>query len=389
VDTVKQIPGKQIPDEQNEVFKWDEPDFELLTKSLDPFYLNGPDHTSYNRFKNRASELNESCDIFRPSDFDEKPIVCSSIDCDKKADVVTSGCPTQDVRAEAASILMEPSVDELFSLLNEDDECSEDLQKSEGVPPAKLRGMLKNAEKDGVERIVSWVQQQIPGKQKPDEQNEVFKCDGPDFELLPESPDPFYLNGSDCTTSNGFKMKGASEPNELCDIFRPSDFDDKALLRSSMDFDKMADVVTSGCPIQDATAEAASILMEPSADELFSLLNEDDECSEDLLKSDGFFPAKLHRMLENAEKDGLERIVSWVQRGTAFKVHDTREFVRRIMPLYFDQTKYESFRRQLNLYEFSRCSSKGVYFHQMFVQSDPSLCQNINRPKCRSRSQRS
>jgi hypothetical protein len=230
---------------------------------------------------------------------------------------------------------------------------------------------------------------QIPGKQISDEENEVFKWDEPDFELLSKSLDPFYLNGPEYTSSNRFKMKEASELNESCDIFRPSDFDEQSIVCSPMDFDKKADVVTSGCPIQDVTAEPASILMEPSADKLFRLLNEDDERSEDLQKSDGFFPAKLHRMLEDAEKDGLERIVSWVQCGTAFQVHDTDEFVIRIMPLYFDQTKYESFRRQLNLYEFRRCATRGVYFHQMFVQSDPSLCQNINRPKSpRSRSQR-
>jgi hypothetical protein len=231
---------------------------------------------------------------------------------------------------------------------------------------------------------------QIPDKQISDTQNEVSKWDAPDFKLLPAELDPFNLNGPDYTSSNGFKMDGASALNDFCDFFRPSDFDEKPLVCSSMDFGKEADVVTSCCPIQDVTAE--SILMEPSTDELFSLINEDDECSEDLQKSESVFPAKLHRMLENAEKDGLEHIVSWVQRGTAFKVHDTDEFVRRILPLYFEQTKFESFRRQLNLYKFSRVSrsaaSRGVYYHRMFVQSDPSLCQNIHRLKSRSRSRR-
>jgi hypothetical protein len=226
---------------------------------------------------------------------------------------------------------------------------------------------------------------QIPDKQIPDEQ--------PDFKLLPKSFDPSNLNRPNDTSSNGFKMNGASELNEFCAIFRPSDLDENPRVCSSMDFDKKADVVTSCCPTQGATAEAAPILMEPSSCELFSLLKEyDEDCSDDLQKSESVFPAKLHRMLENAEKDGLEHIFSWVQLGTAFKVHDSDEFVRRIMPLYFDQTKYESFRRQLNLYGFSRVSkgaSRGVYYHQMFVQSDPSLCQNIHRPKSLSRSRRS
>jgi hypothetical protein len=218
-------------------------------------------------------------------------------------------------------------------------------------------------------------------------QNEAFEWDEPDFKLLPESLDHFSLDGPAYTSSNGFKMNGASALNEFCDLLRPRDFNEKPLVCSSMDFGKEADVVTSCCPIQDVKAES-SILMEPSADELFSLLREDDGCSEDLQQSESVFPAKLRRMLENAEKDGLEHIVSWVQRGTAFKVHDTDEFVRRIMPLYFNQSKYESFRRQLNLYEFSRVSrgaSRGVYYHQMFIQSDASLCQNIHRPKNLSR----
>jgi hypothetical protein len=234
-----------------------------------------------------------------------------------------------------------------------------------------------------LDKVKQRIDKQICGKQ-----NEVFEWDEPDFKLLPRSLDQFTLDGPGYTSSDGFKMNGASAAlNDFCDLFRPSDFNEKTLVCSSMDFGKEDNVVTSCCPIQDAE----SILMEPSADELFSLLHEDDGCSQDLQQSESFFPAKLRRMLENAEKDGLEHIVSWVQRGTAFKVHDTDEFVRRILPLYFNQTQYESFRRQLNLYKFSRVSqgaSRGVYYHQMFVQSDASLCQNINRPKNHSRSRR-
>jgi hypothetical protein len=46
----------------------------------------------------------------------------------------------------------------------------------------------------------------------------------------------------------------------------------------------------------------------------------------DLKKSEGIFPAKLHRMLENAKRDRLEHNVSWIQCGTAFKVQDTNKF---------------------------------------------------------------
>jgi hypothetical protein len=52
------------------------------------------------------------------------------------------------------------------------------------------------------------------------------------------------------------------------------------------------------------------------------------------------------------------------------------------MPNYFDQTRYESFRRQLNLYGFTRYSkggSRGILSHCCLVKSDRSLCQNITR----------
>lgn len=106
--------------------------------------------------------------------------------------------------------------------------------------------------------------------------------------------------------------------------------------------------------------------------------------NEDLNRSESVFPTKLHRMLQDAKREGFEHIVSWIHGGTAFKVHDVTEFMTKIMPIYFDQSKFESFRRQLNLYGFTRVTrgaSRGMYYHQDFVQNDVSLCQNINRPK--------
>jgi hypothetical protein len=58
------------------------------------------------------------------------------------------------------------------------------------------------------------------------------------------------------------------------------------------------------------------------------------------------FPWKLYKMLQEAPTHNFAHIVSWVQGGEAFKVHSTKDFVSQVMPQYFDQTKYESFRRQ-------------------------------------------
>lgn len=94
------------------------------------------------------------------------------------------------------------------------------------------------------------------------------------------------------------------------------------------------------------------------------------------------FPWKLHALLEEAEREGFTTVVSWVQGGAAFKVHDSDAFVSRLMPNFFDQSKYESFRRQLNLYGFSRItrgSNKGFISHPYFVRNNRMLCRYITR----------
>jgi len=94
------------------------------------------------------------------------------------------------------------------------------------------------------------------------------------------------------------------------------------------------------------------------------------------------FPCKLHLMLESADKDGYNHIVSWVKDGLAFRVWNNKEFVSKVLPFYFDQSKYESFRRQLNLYGFSRISSgndRGVISHPFFIRGNRGRCKDIKR----------
>ena len=94
------------------------------------------------------------------------------------------------------------------------------------------------------------------------------------------------------------------------------------------------------------------------------------------------FPWKLYDMLTDAEENGFESIVSWELDGMAFKVHNHDLFLETVMPLYFDQTKYESFRRQLNLYGFSRVVRgrfRGTYHHKYFMKSNRHLCKYIIR----------
>jgi len=98
------------------------------------------------------------------------------------------------------------------------------------------------------------------------------------------------------------------------------------------------------------------------------------------------FPWKLHDMLRSSNTEGKESIVSWLPHGNAFKVHNVPDFVSNILPLFFKQTKYKSFQRQLNLWGFERIqngSEKGAYYHKQFLRDDSALCRHLTRQRAK------
>jgi hypothetical protein len=95
------------------------------------------------------------------------------------------------------------------------------------------------------------------------------------------------------------------------------------------------------------------------------------------------FPKKLYHMLENAKKHGYENLISWMPDSNSFKIHvgDTKDenekamFVK-LLKQYFNQTKYDSFLRQLMLYNFERIykgPQRGVCKHVLFMEGRPDL----------------
>ena len=91
------------------------------------------------------------------------------------------------------------------------------------------------------------------------------------------------------------------------------------------------------------------------------------------------FPRKVYRMLEDAENHPVYReIVSWAEEGLAFKVHNKKLFVEKILPIYFDMTQYASFRRQLNMYSFER-KHTSTYSNPFFARGCPDLLEKIVR----------
>ena len=96
---------------------------------------------------------------------------------------------------------------------------------------------------------------------------------------------------------------------------------------------------------------------------------------------EGRFPGKLHDLLEYVEREGLQFIISWIREGRAVMVHNSEKLVE-ILPLFFGQTKYRSFQRQLNMWSFERIQEgpeKGAFWHPYFIRGMKSLCQNISR----------
>jgi hypothetical protein len=96
------------------------------------------------------------------------------------------------------------------------------------------------------------------------------------------------------------------------------------------------------------------------------------------------FPWKLHDMLDSAEREGYEAIVSWLPDKHSFKVHKPDDFAKSIIPYYFKLTKFKSFRRQINMWGFERIKDgpgKGGYKHPNFVRGVPSLCCLMKRVK--------
>jgi hypothetical protein len=96
------------------------------------------------------------------------------------------------------------------------------------------------------------------------------------------------------------------------------------------------------------------------------------------------FPWKVQEMLANVEKEGSSHIVAWMPHGKSFRVHSQEDFVKSIMPSYFNQTKFTSFTRQLYMYGFQKVqdgSDKGAFFHSQFVKENKSLCLTMGRKK--------
>jgi len=97
------------------------------------------------------------------------------------------------------------------------------------------------------------------------------------------------------------------------------------------------------------------------------------------------FPFKLFDMLTHLELTGQNSdVVSWLPHGRSFLVHNTKEFESSVLPFFFQQKKYKSFQRQLNIYSFKRITDgrdKGSYYHERFLRDKRFLLMEVQRTK--------
>lgn len=97
------------------------------------------------------------------------------------------------------------------------------------------------------------------------------------------------------------------------------------------------------------------------------------------------FPVKLFHMLEHVDlqETELSSIISWQPHGRCFITRNPLQMEELILPRFFKQKQYASFRRQLNLWGFRRLSQKGAdggaYYHELFLRSKPYLCRDMKR----------
>lgn len=109
------------------------------------------------------------------------------------------------------------------------------------------------------------------------------------------------------------------------------------------------------------------------------------------MRPQALFPYRLYDLLEAANADGFEDVISWLPCGTAFKIHNIEAFKRTILWEHFRLNNYKSFQRNVNLYEIKQGgglgSLKGAYRHPNFVRGKPELLKLMKR-KVKSRSKK-
>ena len=96
------------------------------------------------------------------------------------------------------------------------------------------------------------------------------------------------------------------------------------------------------------------------------------------------FPIRLHDMLDQAESQGYQHIVSWLPEGNGFQIHDPESMLPILQHVGFNQRVWKSFLRQLQNYGFCRevkGPDKGKCTHALFIRGRRDLSLVMRRIK--------
>lgn len=86
------------------------------------------------------------------------------------------------------------------------------------------------------------------------------------------------------------------------------------------------------------------------------------------------FPQRLMEILTNPNNQDA---IAWLPHGKAFLIVNRQKFADHVLPHYFRKTKYTSFTRKLNRWNFTRVTrgpELGAYYHEFFQRGNEALC---------------
>mmetsp|Transcript_41099 Transcript_41099/g.70329 ORF Transcript_41099/g.70329 Transcript_41099/m.70329 type:complete len:420 (+) Transcript_41099:121-1380(+) len=91
------------------------------------------------------------------------------------------------------------------------------------------------------------------------------------------------------------------------------------------------------------------------------------------------FAEKLHSVLNNKE---CRHAIAWLPSGRSFCITNQEEFVKKILPKFFREAKFESFSRRLKRWGFRKVYTTGlsqtIFSHDLFHRDRPDLCKTMN-----------
>mmetsp|Transcript_42220 Transcript_42220/g.72102 ORF Transcript_42220/g.72102 Transcript_42220/m.72102 type:complete len:413 (+) Transcript_42220:135-1373(+) len=91
------------------------------------------------------------------------------------------------------------------------------------------------------------------------------------------------------------------------------------------------------------------------------------------------FAEKLHLVLNSKE---CRHAIAWLPSGSSFCIIDQEEFVKKILPKFFREAKFESFLRRLKRWGFRKVyttgSSQTIFSHELFHRDRPDSCKAMN-----------